>query len=48
MWKDRNIPVLTVELKANDKILDIPDKMDSLQDLVGEAAKVVSVYLETH
>lgn len=46
MWKDRQVPVLTVELKANDKILDIPEKMDSLQDLVGEAAKVVKVYLE--
>jgi hypothetical protein len=46
MWKDRNIPVLTVELKSNDKILDLPAKMDSLQDLSGKAAILVEQYLK--
>ena len=41
MWKDRNTPVLTVELRANDKMLNLPDKIDSLQDLSGKLALLV-------
>ena len=48
MWKDRKIPVLTVELKTNDKILTTPEKMNSLQDLTGKAAILVRKYLEKH
>ena len=37
LWKDRNVPVLTVELK-DDKLLEHLDQLDSLQDIAGTVA----------
>lgn len=37
MWKDKNVPVLTVELK-NAKFLEQMDQMDFLQDIAGTVA----------
>lgn len=38
LWVDRKIPVLTIELRANTKIIENIDKMNSLQDLSGALA----------
>lgn len=37
MWKDKNVPVLTIELK-DDKLLREIDKIDQLQDISGTVA----------
>jgi protein MpaA len=37
MWKDQNVPVLTIELK-DDKLLSEIDKIDQLQDISGTVA----------
>ena len=41
MWKDRGVPVLTVELKEAD-FLDQMDQLDHLQDLAGTVAILVN------
>lgn len=40
MWHDRNVPVLTIELKNN--ISQALDKFDRLQDISGQVALIIS------